>query len=145
MRLFEVLGELEGLEECLDGGVVGSRHEQVDNDALAGIGNLGDQFDARCLVPGEVDGLPGVLADGDIFTCFVAVALGFICNERLGVVGLNIKGDGLIALVDILEANAADEAAVAAIGPDVIALGTEALNQVKSYGCPRASWTPFAR
>lgn len=95
MCLFEVLRELEGLEECLDGRVVGGRHEQVDDNALAGVGNLGDQLDARGIVPGEVDSFPGVLANSDVFAGGIAVAVGFIGNECLSVVGFDVKGDGL--------------------------------------------------
>lgn len=131
MCLFEVLRELEGLEECLDGRVVGSRHEQVDDNALAGVGDLGDQLDARGIVPGEVDSFPGVLANSDVFAGGIAVAVDFIGNECLSVVGFDVKGDGLVALFNILEADAANKAAVTGIGLDVIALGHRGLEPRK--------------
>ena len=77
--------ELNGLKECFDGGIVGGRHEEGDLDASSGVGNIGREVHARRLVPREVDGLPGIPADGYVFSALVAIAGRVVGDNRLGI------------------------------------------------------------
>ena len=124
---------LNGLEECLDGGIVGGRHEEGDLDASAGVGDVGHEVHARRLVPGEVDGLPGVPADGYIFSALVAVALRVSVGNCLSVLrGAHAKGDDFVAVLNAIEEDFGHVAIAPAACPYVVALGRVSLEPRKS-------------
>ena len=124
--------ELNGLKECLDGGVVGGRHEKGDLDASSGVGNIGREVHTRRLMPHKVDGLPGIPADGYVFYALVAIAGRVVGDNRLGVLrGADAKGDDFVAILDAVEEDFGHVAIASAARPYVVALGRVGLEPRK--------------
>ena len=83
-------------------------------------------------MPHKVDGLPGIPADGYIFSALVAVALRVSVGNCLSVFrGAYAKGDDFVAVLNAVEEDFGHVAIASAACPYVVALGRVSLEPRK--------------